>query len=252
LVFITQVCTSNVFLDLVQFINFVIFYFSFLRSTRIFLKPDDPPIKKESNKKSTATKSKSLPVVKIEELELEGRTRSLRKGSIKCPHCNHKKGFASEKGLEYHIARRHVLNCSVCEKQFRTSVAKLSHEKTVHKGNPNIISRYNCSLCEPRRNFGTTARLIQHMYKKHENHINDVDKTLVCGKENCGKKFGIEFLYQRHLDVHEIEDKKPFSCQRCEMHFKTEARLEIHALTHTKYKCKLCDKNFSKKYALDR
>ncbi len=175
-------------------------------------------------------------------------------GGIKCPHCNQrKKGFASEKALEYHITRSHALNCSVCEKRFRTSIAKLKHEKIVHKGNPNIVSRYNCSLCEPpRRNLGTPWRLIQHMYKKHENHIKDIDKTLVCAKENCGKKFGIEFLYQRHLDVHEIEVRKPFVCQRCEMHFKTEARLEIHSMTHSRYKCKLCDKNFSKKHTFDR
>jgi uncharacterized Zn-finger protein len=74
------------------------------------------------------------------------------------------------------------------------------------------------------------------MYKVHENKVKDEDKTLICSKGNCDKKFSTEFMHQRHLDLHNVEDKKPIVCRICDSRFENEARLQIHAKVHQRTK----------------
>ncbi len=75
---------------------------------------------------------------------------------------------------------------------------------------------------------------------------------MVCFKESCGKRFATEFLYQRHLDLHKIEDKKPFECPKCDIRFETEGLLEDHAKIHNKHNCSQCDKSYYDKHMLKR
>ncbi|CAG5057435.1 unnamed protein product [Parnassius apollo] len=72
-----------------------------------------------------------------------------------------------------------------------------------------------------------------------------------CGA--CGKKFAYPNLMLRHQKLYHMGEKK-YSCNICDMAFKTRSDLTKHAVKHLDvrtFKCEFCDKSFKWKHSLN-
>ncbi|GLV44364.1 Meiotic central spindle [Carabus blaptoides fortunei] len=127
---------------------------------------------------------------------------------------------------------RHI--CPVCNKTFRTKTKLQEHSITHSDARP-----YPCSLC------GKTFKADSHL-RIHKLTHSDV-KRYKCNM--CDKAFCRSSNLQLHRRTH--SNARPHKCSTCDMRFKEKGTLRKHMTVHNaiktiKYKCKLCEKEYSR------
>ncbi|XP_040178179.1 uncharacterized protein LOC120910488 [Rana temporaria] len=159
-----------------------------------------------------------------------------------------------QKGPDVHTK---PFQCLDCEKFYKTEARLSNHQKRHHKENP-----FSCSDCGKR--FAEEALLAahqkSHLAEKHflclqcgmgfktqlelETHqeIHSI-KALLCNI--CGRRFALE----EHLAMHQKRhlDENLFSCEKCNIAFKSQAELETHCKSHPekKFSCIDCERLFA-------
>ncbi|XP_053633180.1 uncharacterized protein [Cherax quadricarinatus] len=95
-------------------------------------------------------------------------------------------------------------------------------------------------------------RITKNVYKvnfgdaKSINKINAHDCKFIC--EYCGKKFISAGGFRYHVDSHEVDKPKLYSCNFCIYRTRRQADLRKHSVIHTgerHYKCEICGQEFT-------
>ncbi|VVC26530.1 Hypothetical protein CINCED_3A000939 [Cinara cedri] len=125
--------------------------------------------------------------------------------------------------------------CKDCNKTFATLSSLRRHDRLVHKK----LFVFQCDLCD----FSTIQ---PSNFKYHKS--THTPQSIVC--DYCGSCFKNQGLFEKHLNRHKDAQ---FSCTHCDKHFKRKSILKehlsrIHGLgpNYNKYKCDVCEQNFSK------
>ncbi|XP_061631971.1 zinc finger protein 91 [Phyllopteryx taeniolatus] len=144
--------------------------------------------------------------------------------------------------------------CKVCQRVFNHS-SSLSRHMRYHKG-----TMHKCTLCG--RHFPQRCDLMRHLTLKHKAEIekktglkqlllrpesqnsgnkqsvSEVDQEGMKPKktgrvkykcQECGKRFGLAYVYQRHLRYHK---RCHYKCPICPAKFMTASSLEVHLKNH--------------------
>ena len=126
--------------------------------------------------------------------------------------------------------------CPTCRQEFSSRNSLHNHLAT---HNPNDLKLFMCNYCN--LSFKTRKELSQHV-ATHDSH-----KHKSCDK--CGETFKTSFHLKRHaLTRH--SDKRPFSCNHCDMTFARKDKLKQHEakhFNHPPYRCSECNKGFYRK-----
>ncbi|CAK1554309.1 unnamed protein product [Leptosia nina] len=192
----------------------------------------------------------------------------------KCKWC--KKGFNSRYTLSGHIlihTNSKPFKCSYCEYSCRDSSTLRRHEER-HRGQ---VPTYSCKICEKR--FCKKSLLRYHVTEAHLNidvkvvpcetcgkmfrnatalkvHVNQVHRRIFATKcAVCDRVVSSKHNMQQHMRSH--VDLRPYTCtfDACGKTFKDKTALKKHEIIHypdKQFKCKLCDRLFTRKHRLDR
>ncbi|XP_055684311.1 gastrula zinc finger protein XlCGF58.1-like [Lutzomyia longipalpis] len=197
-----------------------------------------------------------------------------RQEETPCQYC--KVRFPSEKSLEEHVKRRHIIDgkirtkCKYCGDFFDDYNTLMEHKETVH------WDKFTCKICN--KFLKGEGNLAHHLNIKHPELKLSNRRKHLCGK--CGKSFNNKtahrdheqsdcgrspqhqcdickkFLYSRgslktHKYTHSVV--KPYQCSYCKKYFLTRQSMQEHETTHTgerPFKCPHCSKTFGHKKTL--
>eukprot|EP00092_Neocalanus_flemingeri_P097431 GFUD01124175.1.p1 GENE.GFUD01124175.1~~GFUD01124175.1.p1 ORF type:complete len:490 (+),score=96.58 GFUD01124175.1:36-1505(+) len=155
-------------------------------------------------------------------------------GHIKAKHSDR----SQEKPLEVRLEESD-LSCPECQRKFLTQSSLTYHVNRIHENN----LEFNCSECDYRSM--TKHQLKNHIRVKHLK--SDMWPCHICGKELADKK---------HMDDHVLlHGEASFSCNFCQLKFKTDKSMNLHKKTkHTEKTlvCEDCGKKFALKSQHDR
>eukprot|EP00096_Caligus_rogercresseyi_P004574 TRINITY_DN1891_c0_g1_i1.p1 TRINITY_DN1891_c0_g1~~TRINITY_DN1891_c0_g1_i1.p1 ORF type:complete len:568 (-),score=221.62 TRINITY_DN1891_c0_g1_i1:924-2627(-) len=170
-----------------------------------------------------------------------------------CSQCS--KRFAMKRGLTVHVDTIHEnskrFECYLCPRVFNQKGNLNNHIRVSHEGSKD----YQCELCEWK--FSAVALLDKHMISVHK-----VDPSFDC--DICGQIFESRKLLRKHKvsfhkdstgnRMHEV--RKRFYCGFCSQGFSFKTFLDkhmgsVHSGKASGYVCKVCDKHFEDKAALD-
>nr|XP_061808158.1 zinc finger protein 646 [Nerophis lumbriciformis] len=181
--------------------------------------------------KLTALKKHRLTHQTQEEIDLLDQDSLIPKRKIK-PRSRRRR--ASQNGK--------LFSCKLCPRVFNHS-SSLSRHMRYHKG-----TMHQCTLCG--RRFPQRCDLTHHVARFHK----DNERTAQDGKQQsgkqgranykcleCGKTFGLMYVYQRHLTYHKKGRNK---CHLCSAHFMTASALGVHLQNHPNGESK-CDVDLS-------
>lgn len=137
-----------------------------------------------------------------------------------------------------------------------------------------VSYRYPCFLCE--KKFCTKISAAEHMATKHNLVIESVEKmcfeckvevedpmahakmhNCLFGCTHCGYRFNTQRKLDNHLRDRHDDSNRPFTCDLCNISFKTTNHLRSHMATmHTaaedkKFVCKICSRRYPFKYQLN-
>lgn len=102
---------------------------------------------------------------------------------------------------------------------------------------PTCFFKRYCKECK--KAFSSHKALSGHMRNVHR------EKTFACPK--CSKAFNFKCNLEKHLPVHESEEKRvKFSCKLCNKNFTTKESRNVHQKRHLgtiqgRHKCYFCD-----------
>lgn len=119
-----------------------------------------------------------------------------------------------------HSESKHGFECTHCDRVFKTSDGRDSHDRTKHC--------FSCGICD--RQFNSEEALDKHTEAKH---------CFPCGI--CNRQFSSEEALDQHRDA-----KHCFPCSICDRQFSSEEALDQHTeAKHPRYECTYCDKEFT-------
>ncbi|XP_055638184.1 zinc finger protein Xfin-like [Toxorhynchites rutilus septentrionalis] len=206
------------------------------------------------------------------DIQLNGFLNILHSGRIytkerrfKCRYCE--RLYVYERSLEKHVGVHgpnglHIHKCSCCNKHFETEDEAQTHAMETHR------DRLECSFCE--KVYKTPEVLSAHMKYVHKGTTLRLNVCLKCGKQftskshlmdheraNCGenplyqceicdKRLHSAHTLKAHYDIH--ANKLPYSCEYCGKNCRTNYQLKVHERSHTgekPYACEFCPKTFS-------
>lgn len=112
------------------------------------------------------------------------------------------------------------------------------------------VSIFECDYCE--KTFESRKRLNYHVGKFHEKMVKSKRVKNKAKCEYCGKSYADISGYWQH--VRAIHQAKKFKCIVCEKNFSYKKTLDIHMRSHDgkKYECDRCSKYFSAPQSLYR
>ena len=166
------------------------------------------------------------------------------------------------------------INCSICEKEFKSAVEMDEHFKTQCQVNDKTEFQnieFNCKFCSTKWISHLSLELhIMEIHKKRmfscdrcnllvsyskeivSKHIDLVHKKLknhVC--HHCGKAYSDQKTLKKHLSKHHNEGppvEKKYKCDQCDKSYELLQSLKTHIATnHQKsisYPCPMCSKPF--------
>uniref|UniRef100_A0A3B3DDK6 C2H2-type domain-containing protein n=1 Tax=Oryzias melastigma TaxID=30732 RepID=A0A3B3DDK6_ORYME len=173
------------------------------------------------------------------------RTASNPNGKLHpCKHChrvfNHSSSLSRH--MRYHKGTMHT--CVFCGRAFPQRCDLRRHLAMYHKADLDKKPGLKHLLADP-QNGSLPEPVISNKHKDIVNDFSDGEQTSSeqspkekqSGKtgrvtykcQECGKKFGLLCVYQRHLRYHK---KEPSRCPQCPALFKNSASLEIHLQSH--------------------
>uniref|UniRef100_A0A1A8GUK5 C2H2-type domain-containing protein n=1 Tax=Nothobranchius korthausae TaxID=1143690 RepID=A0A1A8GUK5_9TELE len=176
------------------------------------------------------------------------RRRSNQNGKLHpCKHChrvfNHSSSLSRH--MRYHKGTMHT--CAICGRQFpqRCDLRRhlVMYHKTELEKKPGLKLLYlrpkngNAPKFDDAENINSPG---ENTNAPSENELVSTDQnptekqTRKAGRINykcqeCGKKFGLLCVYQRHLRYHKKETNK---CPQCPAQFKNPSSLELHLQNH--------------------
>jgi len=144
--------------------------------------------------------------------------------AVECPICKRK--CRNKRALAIHIKASHSEKRFECDFLNCNYVGKTNTLLKQHRGSHD--KKLKCEICE--KLFNTKKHLTQHNLIKHENP--DHFKCHVCDKRLSYKE-----NLRNHLQTHEEDAAKAFSCQQCSMTFRLKNMLRNHQINiHGKLK----------------
>ena len=154
------------------------------------------------------------------------------------------KRFLYKSHVEIHM-RSHTKEkpfcCNLCNKAFTTNGKLTEHIKYTHSKTPEINK---CPKCM--KTFSRPDTLKRHLIS-HSSNSRPWKCTL------CPKMYTMKYELTAHMLDH--SEKRPFSCSasQCTKSFVSEVKLKRHEkLCHSgkKYDCRICQRQFCRKYVL--
>lgn len=165
--------------------------------------------------------------------------------------------------------------CDICNKNFKTSLQLLKHNRLKHAREEDITTRnFPCDLCPKRypdqnslarhRKTHTGARPFQCLechksfpsaitLRRHLSQHNPNSKPLPC--IYCGRRFLEQANLERHELSHRAGEKRNHPCVVCQKTFVSAVDLGIHLKTHDpdrKFDCEVCGREFNRLNNLQR
>ena len=133
---------------------------------------------------------------------------------FRCSYCS--KVLSSERNLEQHLRRYHTeerpFKCELCNKAYASNSSLYNHMR-IHSGE----KAFECSFCT--RRFADSSSV-----KKHINSYHMKETLYQC--KWCNKRFAAPYTFVEHVTIH--TGKKPFSCRKCKLRFRTKNIREQH------------------------
>ncbi|GBO07821.1 Zinc finger protein 26 [Araneus ventricosus] len=211
----------------------------------------------------------------------------LNKRKYTCNVCNKmflKMHLLSKHSLVHNKTDNDEFECRICKKHYSQSVILLQHIFVAHADHPNpfcyacfkifpteddvnrhmeehiMIRTFDCEVCKKR--FKN-----QMLLEKHK-CVSDGPRPFLC--KVCGRRFLRIYHLEKHLAVHKRKkelssgvkniskgssDEKPYECEKCEKHYRTETALNKHRCDNNgprTFVCKECGKRFNRIYHLQR
>lgn len=157
-----------------------------------------------------------------------------RGGKILGAHINTCKGILTEKRRQYRFP------CFECGKIFYTKLNCAEHLSLAHNINIPNVEKY-CFKC----------KIEVDNPREHAMSHNDNFKCHLCGLAIFKNQI------QAHLERHQSDESRPFSCDLCSLTFKTSNHLRSHKMSiHTtaeerRFVCSICQKRFAFKHRLN-
>ena len=176
---------------------------------------------------------------------------------------------------------KRIINCSRCDKEFKSAVTMDEHFKTQCHDNDKTECQnieFNCKFCSTKWNSHLSLELhimeihmkrmfscdqcnyISHKREPIQRHIDLVHKQLrnrVC--HHCGKAFTLQQYLRVHLRKKHNEGppiERKYRCDQCDKSYENPKNLKIHKATnHQKnvsYPCPICSKTFLHKQYLQQ
>jgi len=137
--------------------------------------------------------------------------------AVECPKC--KKKIRNKKSLWSHIRQVHSELQFKCDRFDCSYFGKTNADMKQHKESHE--KKFKCNICE--KLFSHKSELTQHNLIKHE----DPDR-FKC--HVCDKRLSDNISLRNHLQTHEENVAKPFSCQQCSKSFRLKEMLSRHRL----------------------
>ncbi|OHT14463.1 Zinc finger, C2H2 type family protein [Tritrichomonas foetus] len=149
-----------------------------------------------------------------------------------------------------------TFECEVCQMTFKRESSLAAHFDALHASK--IAAEYHCSECDFKN--AHLGKFKQHL-KKHENPEELLKQAIdsrffICDK--CSQKFRHFNTLRAHVAL-EHENRKPYSCDICDVEFKDirsykqhQAKHEMYQNKELKYKCSNCEASFPKQIELFR
>lgn len=186
----------------------------------------------------------------------------------------HEKSHVKNGSVVPHMNKK---ECPKCLVSFQSGSLRLLRHISRCNGNSQgkqRVHRYPCFQC--RSKFGLKANAAEHMATKHNYVIENPEKMcfeckvevedivmharkhtcrFVCSK--CGLRFISQEVLKKHLNDRHDNSSRPFTCDFCNISFKTINHLRSHMATrHTaakdkKFVCEICDRRYPFKYQLN-
>ena len=162
--------------------------------------------------------------------------------TLSCSICGWK--FVLQVDLRKH-ERRHAmkksLSCTHCDKKFSTNGALNAHIKR----HTQSASSFVCTYCK--LGFRSNLGLKYHLNHKHLEKLPQSERwTHLC--DHCNKVFPTKSSVLRHKEM-----QGRFSCQICNLNFRTEKAYKQHQQIHLGLRnhcCPICKKGFMKSHHL--
>lgn len=155
---------------------------------------------------------------------------------VKCKICD--KLLQTTKALSYHIELHfqgdYKFKCEYCKKVYKTQSHFNNHVRSAHSSNQEE-RRYTCITCS--KSFKEQRHLIIHQ----NTHLPDEQKFVnVC--TICNKKYSSLFSLRQHIKCIHV-NQAIFKCKECDKRFSRKANLDSHMNVHSndkKFKCDVC------------
>ena len=144
-----------------------------------------------------------------------------------------------------HDDSKEQLDCSICDKVFKTQKQLIQHEYDEHK-----IPKYRCDKCDMW--FDSFASFRTHSKYHQEGQI-EKSVCILCQKEFDHSNLLVSHMLKNHVTNGE------YKCDFCTKTFKTDRRSELefhvtkdHGIGDYKFKCDICDLPFAKECRLKK
>lgn len=164
---------------------------------------------------------------------------------ISCPICGNM--FHTDKTIKQHLRihnGKQIPKCTICYKTFSRTT-----DRKDHMNRHNNIKPFKCLYCE--KAFFTRMQLYRHkVTNRHSETAKQQQLKVLC--YICNASFTSKHSLDEHMNQH--VSKKPHKCLQCRKALFTLPQLYAHKSSHSLYDliCKICNKTFSSKYALQR
>ncbi len=190
----------------------------------------------QQNKKKTKRINSTKKTRKC--LQEEGQIATKEEPRISCSVC---KRLIAKKHMERHFRRVHnsqeigEFECAECQIKFNHQ-SKLDH----HMAQTHVPQ--TCTVCN--EIFTGTVHLNIHMKLHRQAPVQETNSSIVCNQ--CGKSLPSQYRLERHLrKEHNHVEPGLFSCDICQITFRTASWLKIHMKQHASgFSCKTCSEKF--------
>lgn len=185
--------------------------------------------------------------------------------SVMCPLCQ--ESFTDRKSLEQHVMCIHSVNADGLNRllQLVDTSHWLNNKKSPERstsagGTQSIMSgtEYECLICSD--SLKSLNDLLMHASEHQHFNMTGLNQ-FTCLLKSCNQRFTSESQVQQHFrDSHlniVISERHVYKyrCKLCSLAFKTQEKLNNHAMYHTMRdatKCNICNRNFRSTTSLQR